>query len=78
MRNRKPLTLLALLSRWMAIPTLAILVGSCAAGQADAKYAAGFEACFQTAKTCEEYLKCWQDNQRANNQPVTGSCKAEP
>jgi hypothetical protein len=52
----------------------ALLVG-CAAAKTDAEYAAGFESCYQDAGTCEDYLKCWQDNQRAAHRPVTGSCR---
>jgi len=63
--------------RRLSVCVLLALV-CCAGATEDAKYAVGFEACFQTAKTCDEYLKCWQDNQRAHHQKVTGSCKAEP
>jgi len=58
----------------MRLLLLSAMLISCVA-KAPAEYAAGFEACYQTAGTCEEYLKCWQDNQRANHRPVTGSCK---
>ena len=53
---------------------LSVVLVGCAAAP-DAKYTAEFERCYQVSGTCEEYLKCWQDNQRANHRPVTGSCR---
>lgn len=54
--------------------SLLLLLG-CSSVKAEGAYAAKFEECYQVSGTCEEYLKCWQDNQRANHRPVTGSCK---
>lgn len=63
----------------MRILPLLLLLSACAvlgcATKPDAEYAAGFENCYQVTSTCEEYLACWQANQKAHNRPVTGSCK---
>lgn len=57
------------------LSVLLLVLAGCAAAKEDAAYSAGFEDCFQKATTCEAYLACWQDNQRAHHQAVTGSCK---
>lgn len=56
-------------------PILLLLLLSACAAAPDAKYTAEYERCYQVSGTCEEYLVCWQNNQRAHNRPVTGSCK---
>jgi hypothetical protein len=63
----------------LAIATVAyVALGalvSCGALKTEATYAEGFERCYVDSGTCEEYLRCWQDNQRAHQRPVTGSCR---